>query len=524
MKDSWRMFLLSVFVVIGNVPRVASSFILSSSSSSSPCVGSSLSAQHRNLETRRPLWRIMRLSSSSSSNSVHLSAKREQQAGRTTDARRRRSTFQRRDNEDEDDSDSDDDDPFGDLDNKNDRGDDSWYNIDPANDDDDDESSTMNKQESLVSEKSKSSRTSRSSSASSSSTTTAKSHFYSQKSLDDPSFRLQTTNDKDNNDNPNDNSNPNDNHHVFDQLCRGASITRPSKIQSLAWPILLQGKSAILADQTGSGKTLAYLIPLLQRALLLPLPKNNKDDDSKEDGVATFIKRSSSSKKRRPPGTPRIVVLAPTAELADQTRAVCDQLSRYINKEDFSLNTMVITATGQYGTTLIRDQIRRLQRTPVDVVIATPGRLATILRTKNAGGVDLSQLQALVLDEVDILLMDDTFGPQLRTIGAAATVDDDLQFVFCTATLPNDIVATVQREFPNVQQIRGPGLHRVAPTVQQRLIDVSVPSPSSSQYKSNNRSHEQYCFDVKAVELKKALREHKCRRTLVFLQHCGNVP
>jgi ATP-dependent RNA helicase DDX18/HAS1 len=293
-----------------------------------------------------------------------------------------------------------------------------------------------------------------------------RSHFFSQKDLRDPAFR---------------------NSRLFDQLCQGAGIERPSRIQALAWPILLEGKNAIVADQTGSGKTLAYLIPLLQRALA-----------------------SLAEDKNRRNGAPRLLVLAPTAELADQIKAVCDKLAVQV-----PFRSMVVTASGAYATS-IRDQIRLLQRQPVDVMISTPGRIATILRTRKSG-LDLSSLQALVLDEVDILLIDETFGPQLREIGAAAPVERT-QFVFCTATLPNNVVETVEREFPGAVQVKGPGLHRVAPTVKENLVDVSVPS----QY---NRDPTM-CFDVKAKQLLKSLRQNKCRRTLIFcntVESCRSV-
>ena len=256
---------------------------------------------------------------------------------------------------------------------------------------------------------------------------------------------------------------------LFRKLCRDAGITRPSKIQNLAWPVLFQGKNAIIADQTGSGKTLAYLLPLLNRSF------NSK-------------------------ASPAIIVLAPTAELADQIKAVCDKLT---------VSSAVLTATGQYSTN-IRDQIRMLQQKKrYDVLISTPGRIATILRTRQAG-LDLSLVQAVVLDEVDILLVDETFGPQLRTLGAALQTSP--QFVFVTATLPNSVIETVQREFPDVQVVKGPGLHRVAMTVEERLIDVSVPP-------QHNRDPK-YCFEVKSKELLTALRKNRCRRTLIF---CNTV-
>lgn len=235
--------------------------------------------------------------------------------------------------------------------------------------------------------------------------------FYSRKSLTDPSFS----------DSPH-----------FLHLCVCAGIAKPSRIQSLAWPHLLRRENAIVADQTGSGKTFAYLLPLLQRLY---------QDDKHE---------TLTQRKKKTTGTPRILVLTPTAELADQIHAVCTSLARNIdnnNLYNWNFHPFVTTATGAQNTN-IRDQIRLLRSSPVDVLISTPGRLATILRTKNAG-LDLTMVQSMVLDEVDFLLVDDTFGPQLRTVGVAVTADgqqqtarkDPPQFLFVTATLPEDVLA-----------------------------------------------------------------------------------
>lgn len=315
---------------------------------------------------------------------------------------------------------------------------------------------------------------------------TKASTFYSKKSITDPSFS----------------SDPH-----FQQLCAAAGITRPSRIQSLAWPVLSRGENAIVADQTGSGKTYAYLLPLLQR-----LYEDDKDD------TATQLK-----KKRT--GAPRILVLTPTAELADQIHAVCTSLSASIGDGRWNFNSFVTTATGSQNTN-IRDQIRLLRSTPQDVLISTPGRLATILRTKNSG-LDLSMVKSMILDEVDFLLVDETFGPQLRTVGVAVTggaddesSDDDQQpqFVFVTATLPEDVLESIQTEFPNVVELRGPGLHRITPTVHQTLVDVSVPPEKMRDAKA--------CFNIKLNELFKALRSRRTAKTLIFcntVETCRNV-
>ncbi|KAL7526535.1 hypothetical protein ACHAXR_001531, partial [Thalassiosira sp. AJA248-18] len=259
-----------------------------------------------------------------------------------------------------------------------------------------------------------------------------------------------------------------------------------------------------------------------------------------------------NEKKRT--GCPRVVILTPTAELADQIYSVCSGLSKNLSSspspttttssstkttsskggtpKSWTFNPFVTTATGSHSTN-IRDQIRLLQSTSVDVLISTPGRLSTILRTKNAG-LDLGMVQSLVLDEVDFLLVDETFGPQLRTVGVAVNSggngesgesgeggDDSNtsnggstgpQFIFVTATLPDDVLQSITTEFNPITQLRGPGLHRITPTVTQTLIDVSVPADMNRDARA--------CFDIKVRELLTALRARRCEKSLIF---CNTV-
>jgi len=305
-----------------------------------------------------------------------------------------------------------------------------------------------------------------------------KSYFFSQKDLLDPSFQLNSNNRK-----------------LFTKLCDSVKMSQPSRIQALAWPTILKGTHTLIADQTGSGKTLAYLFPLIQRAL------TSTDTTTKN-------------------GTPRILVLAPTSELSDQIYSVCEQIRREGLPE---LRTMILTANGgSEASTSIRDQIRQIEQKPITVLVSTPGRIATILRSKN-NPLNLGELQSMVLDEVDVLMAEHQgdeskdFGVQLRTIAAAAPQDlTKLQFVFATATLPERIAQTVEHEFGKIglQQIRGPGLHRISPTLEQQLVDVSV-----NEGKRNG-------FSLKLDELKRVLRERKCRRTLIFcntVESCRDV-
>jgi superfamily II DNA/RNA helicase len=93
----------------------------------------------------------------------------------------------------------------------------------------------------------------------------------------------------------------------------------------------------------------------------------------------------------RPGKGPRVLVLAPTRELAIQVNNAASQYARGLRR--FATITLV-------GGAPYDPQIRALSR-PVDLVVATPGRLLDHLQS---GRIDFSRLEALVLDEADRML------------------------------------------------------------------------------------------------------------------------
>lgn len=326
-------------------------------------------------------------------------------------------------------------------------------------------------------------------------------HFYSQKEINDildRSFFLEDEEDKNNDKRIKENIKKiRENKKLMLKLCQASNINRPSKIQYLAWPRLLQGNNVIIGDQTGSGKTIAYLLPLLHRMIM------------KQKTTQTKTNQDTKNKKV----SPKIVILTPTAELAQQVSTVCRSIAKYM-----SFSTMCITSIGD-DQTPIGKQISEIKRTSksVDVIVSTPGRLATLIKSK---AIDTSKVNSIVLDEVDVLLIDQTFGPQLRTLGSSGRLAENTQFVFVTATLPKLVIDKVIKEFgKNVELIKGPGLHRVAPTLKEELIDVSVP-----RYESNRNL--QACLDIKTESLLQSIRNNRCARTLIFcntVQSCRSI-
>lgn len=181
-------------------------------------------------------------------------------------------------------------------------------------------------------------------------------------------------------------------------------FTEPTAIQRQAIPVLLEGRDLMASAQTGTGKTAAFVLPALQR-LLVP-------------GTVRGI-------------GPRVLVLAPTRELATQVEENIRQFGRYSRPVTVSL----------VGGVPYPPQNRALSR-PVDFLVATPGRLMDHMAR---GRIDFSRLEMLVLDEADRML-DMGFLDDVRHIAAATP--SSRQTALFSATLEGAVL-TVAKELLN---------------------------------------------------------------------------
>ncbi|XHR31331.1 MAG: DEAD/DEAH box helicase [Chthoniobacteraceae bacterium] len=172
----------------------------------------------------------------------------------------------------------------------------------------------------------------------------------------------------------------------------------PSPIQLRAFPVVLSGRDMIASAQTGTGKTAAFGLPILTKL-----------------GA------------HRPGGKPRCLVLEPTRELAAQVETAFRDFSRFND-----LTCTVLYGGVGYGKQ--RDDLKR----GIDSVIATPGRLLDHLEQ---GDIDLSQIEILVLDEVDRML-DMGFLPQVRRI--VEQCNKERQTLFFSATIPPELQSLTQ--------------------------------------------------------------------------------
>lgn len=228
---------------------------------------------------------------------------------------------------------------------------------------------------------------------------------------------------------------------VRESLRKSFKIDRPSHIQAQSYRVLSgetsESSHVLLADQAGSGKTLAYLLPLLQR-----------------------LQQMEAERGRSKPKRPRLLVLTPTSELATQVREVVKQLSFG------GLRSRSLLAN---NVSKPRTQIEALMD-GVDIVVGTPGR---VVRLIEEGKMETADVDAVVLDECDVLLGDSfEFAEQVAPIRNA--VPPSAQFVLVTATIPDDVLKQLKDFFnADIRVVQGPGLHRPSAGMLERLIDCS---------------------------------------------------
>jgi ATP-dependent RNA helicase RhlE len=171
------------------------------------------------------------------------------------------------------------------------------------------------------------------------------------------------------------------------------NYTEPSPIQAQAIPHLLQGRDMIGIAQTGTGKTAAFALPILKRLSEQPRPLT--------------------------PKRPRALILAPTRELAVQIGDSFAAYGKYLKLSHLTV----------FGGVNISPQIRALAR-GVDVLIATPGRLADLERQRC---VSFDAVEVFVLDEADRML-DLGFVHEIKRI--IAKLPPRRQSLLFSATMP----------------------------------------------------------------------------------------
>ena len=175
-----------------------------------------------------------------------------------------------------------------------------------------------------------------------------------------------------------------------------SGITEPKPIQAQTIPHFLADRDILGLAQTGSGKTAAFALPILSKII--------------------------AERSRNKPRTTKALILVPTRELAVQIETVIRDLA----KGSRIFTALVLGGVSRGG------QVRRMAQ-GVDILIATPGRLADLMQE---GAISLAETRFLVLDEADRML-DMGFVNEVRRI-AKATHPHRHTSLF-SATMPAEI-------------------------------------------------------------------------------------
>jgi ATP-dependent RNA helicase RhlE len=205
----------------------------------------------------------------------------------------------------------------------------------------------------------------------------------------------------------------------FESLALGEPIQRalrrknystPSPIQEQTIPFALEGHDVLGCAQTGTGKTAAFALPILEH-----LAKNRKRAASK---------------------SPRVLVLAPTRELAIQIE---ESFVEYGHHLPFQ-SQVIFGGVGQ------NPQVRKLQQGP-DVLVATPGRLLDLI---GQGHLSLKDLEVFVIDEADRML-DMGFIHDVKKV--VQLLPKKRQSLFFSATMPDSIIELANTILENPKHV-----------------------------------------------------------------------
>jgi superfamily II DNA/RNA helicase len=318
---------------------------------------------------------------------------------------------------------------------------------------------------------------------------------------------------------------------LYDELVEclqnGMKLPAPTVVQQIVIPELLHDLAsnhtkenedsdiarhfAFLAS-TGSGKTLAYSLPVMHLLKKYEREQNN-----------TLTTTHANLMQLRPKQRPRAIILAPTRELCLQIHAVIKHLSHFIK-----LSVEITTGSDPFGK-----QRQKLLDRPIDVLVATPGRLWTHVEEGNIV-LNNKHLKLVVLDEMDTMieqgfsnelqqilypvLYHQRASPTLQVIADRDLVDTAPSVILTSATLTQSIqkmigddlnkedlvnakrlyskeqdAKTITKEqdgkknksssspdpirlppivLPKMKVMRAPGLHKVVPRLKQVFVDT----------------------------------------------------
>lgn len=285
---------------------------------------------------------------------------------------------------------------------------------------------------------------------------------------------------------------------AINKALEAAGYTEPTPIQAQAIPEIIAGHDLMGSAQTGTGKTAAFMLPALH-LISEPHPVKSKG--------------------------PRILVLTPTRELAAQVNDAARKYGKFLRKR-----TVSIVGGMPYPLQ------NKLLNQPIDILVATPGRLMDHM---DKGRIDLSRLQMLVLDEADRML-DMGFLPDVEKI--TAQLPEERQTLLFSATFDGEVariakdilkepklveVASQQTKHENIEQRLHyvDDMHHKNKLLEHLLIDAEVNQAiifTSTKRHADVLADDLYAAGHRTAALHGDMTQGARNRTLKKLRH-GDV-
>lgn len=205
-------------------------------------------------------------------------------------------------------------------------------------------------------------------------------------------------------------------------------FSEATEIQSMAIPVMLEGKDLVGKSNTGTGKTAAFGIP-----------------------AAVSVTRGGKNGVE-------VLILCPTRELAMQA---CKEI------EKFSAYMPWVKPCAVYGGAAMDKQISELRR-GANIVVGTPGRVMDHIGRKT---LKLENLRTIVLDEADEML-NMGFREDIETI--LSFVPEERQTVLFSATMPPPIMAITKEYQNDPVVIKVESKARTVDTIEQKYFEVPM--------------------------------------------------
>lgn len=178
----------------------------------------------------------------------------------------------------------------------------------------------------------------------------------------------------------------------------GSGAWEPTAVQAMAIRLMMEGKDVVARAPTGTGKTLAYLLPMMHVLLTQGTPGTGMQ------GLA----------------------LCPTKELVAQTLGVAQRLVKACGG---GWSATATAASANDAPDAPPPPVSRLG----ELVVATPGRIATVCASRQDYANALNKLMFLALDEADLLL---SYGHFESIKAIARSLRQGTQRVLVSATAP----------------------------------------------------------------------------------------